>query len=148
MDNAKSGVLFTDQLLDKYNFVAMQLDTFESFSQEFEWQPDTYSAKNDNQELGLAFIFKSMTVNQRKIITEIANHQLQNPTEKGIKIRDLLAKCVENMLATSQKALKEYLNEAKDHKIVQERVDEQGSTWLFMSYPTQLLQKIVDEDLN
>lgn len=32
MDNAKSGVLFTDQLLDKYNFVAIQLDTFESFN--------------------------------------------------------------------------------------------------------------------
>ena len=38
--------------------------------------------------------------------------------EKGIKIRDLLSNCVEKMLATSQKALKEYLLEAKDHKIV------------------------------
>ena len=52
------------------------------------------------------------------------------------------------MLATSQKALKEYLHEAKDHKIVNERVDEQGNTFLYMQYPPQLLEKIVADDLN
>ena len=52
------------------------------------------------------------------------------------------------MLATSQKGLKEYLHEAKDHRIVQERVDDQGSTFLYMQYPAQLLEKIVNEDLN
>lgn len=29
VDNSKAGVLFTDQLLDQYNFVCMQLDTYE-----------------------------------------------------------------------------------------------------------------------
>ena len=76
-----------------------------------------------------------MTENQRKILDEIAKHQLAKPEEKGIRIRDLLGICVENMLATSQKALKEYLLEAKDHKIVQERVDDQGVTFLYMHYP-------------
>ena len=51
------------------------------------------------------------------------------------------------MIATSQKGLKDYLNEAKDHKMVLERVDEQGNTILFMSYPTQVLQKIADNCL-
>jgi len=44
------------------------------------------------------------------------------------------------MLAYSQKMLKEYLNEAKDHKVVQERTDDQGFTYLFMNYPTPTLQ--------
>ena len=48
VDNIKSGVLFTDQLLDQFNFVCVQLDTYEGFVDELEWQPDTYSAKNDN----------------------------------------------------------------------------------------------------
>ena len=48
VDNIKSGVLFTDQLLDQFNFACVQLDTFEGFVHELEWQPDTYSAKNDN----------------------------------------------------------------------------------------------------
>lgn len=68
VDNSKSGVLFTDHLLDQYNFVCLSLDTFEAFQEEFEYQPTIYSAKNDNQELGLAFILKSMTGNQRNII--------------------------------------------------------------------------------
>lgn len=79
VDNIKSGVLFTDALLDQYNFVCVPLHTFEAFEDELEWQPDTYSAKNDNQELGLAFIFKSMTNNQRSILKTIASHQLENP---------------------------------------------------------------------
>ena len=51
------------------------------------------------------------------------------------------------MLAHSTKNLKEYLHEAKDHKIIQERFDETGATVLSMSYPTVLLQKIVDDEL-
>ena len=37
VDNSKSGVLFTDQLLDQYNFVCLSLDTFEVFEDELEW---------------------------------------------------------------------------------------------------------------
>jgi hypothetical protein len=37
VDNSKSGVLFTDQLLDQYNFVCLSLDTFEEFTDELEW---------------------------------------------------------------------------------------------------------------
>lgn len=48
VDNIKSGVLFTDQLLDQFRFVCLQMDTFEDFDDEIEWQPNTYSAKNEN----------------------------------------------------------------------------------------------------
>ena len=48
VDNIKSGVLFTDQLLDQFKFVCLQMDTFEDFDDEIEWQPNTYSAKNEN----------------------------------------------------------------------------------------------------
>lgn len=88
-----------------------------------------------------------MTNNQREIIKQIAKYQLENTDEKGIKQKDLLNRCVENMLAHSTKNLKEYLHEAKDHKIIQERFDETGATVLSMSYPTVLLQKIVDDEL-
>ena len=142
VDNIKSGVLFTDQSLDSYNFVCLQMDTFADYDKEVEHLPPTYSAKNDNQEIGVGFILKSMTENQRKIIKCIAAHQLEQPSEKGIKIRDLLSVCIDKMLATSQKGLKEYLNEARDHKIVQERVDDAGNTYLYMHYPTHMLEKI------
>ena len=59
-----------------------------------------------------------MTKNQREIIKLIAKYQLDNPQEKGIQQRDLLNRCVENMLAHSTKNMKEYLHEAKDHKVI------------------------------
>ena len=147
IDNCKSGVLFTDHQLDMFNFVCIRADTFHPIKDELEWQPTLFSAKNDNQELGLIFIFKSMTKNQREIIKLIAKYMLDNPQEKGIQQRDLLNRCVENMLAHSTKNMKEYLHEAKDHKIIQERFDEQGSTVISMNYPTALLQKIIDDEL-
>ena len=54
---------------------------------------------------------------------------------------------MESMLATTQLTLKEYLHEAKDHNIVKERLDN-GIATLYMQYPEQLLQRIVDGDLN
>ena len=36
------------------------------------------------------------------------------------------------MLATSQKALKEYLHEAKEHKIIYEYMDDGGNTYIGM----------------
>lgn len=51
---------------------------------EQEYQSPLFSFKNDNQEVGLAFVLKSMTSNQRNIIKLIAKYQLDNPQEKGI----------------------------------------------------------------
>jgi len=50
-------------------------------------------------------------------------------------LKDLFNKCVEEMLAHSHKNLKEYLHEAKDHKIVVEKTNEEGNTLLFMPFP-------------
>ena len=58
VDNAKSGVLFTDQSLDCYNFVCLQMDTFESFKdKELQNYGGTYTAKDTSVEMGLSFIF-------------------------------------------------------------------------------------------
>ena len=60
----------------------------------------------------------------------------------------MLNLCVENMLCTNQKGLKDYLAESKSHKIVIERIDEHGYTWLFMPYNPVVLQKIVSDTLD
>lgn len=59
----------------------------------------------------------------------------------------MLALCTDTMLCHDNKQMREYLNEAKDHKVVQERVDESGQTLFFMNYPEMLLEKIVKEML-
>lgn len=50
-------------MLDRFNFYCMQIDTFESYDVELEYYFSLFSTKNDNQEVGLQFILKSMTKN-------------------------------------------------------------------------------------
>ena len=59
----------------------------------------------------------------------------------------LLEESVEQMACTNQKSLKEYLSEAKDHKVVTEKVED-GRTYLYMNFPTSVLEKIVNDTLD
>lgn len=52
------------------------------------------------------------------------------------------------MLCGDSKALKEYLNEAKDHKVVQEYVNDQNHTCFYMPFNEMLLDKIAKNNLN
>ena len=63
-------------------------------------------------------------------------------------MKDLFEKCVEATLAHSNKGLKDYLHEAKDHKIVLERQDLNGNTVLYMPYQPHLLAKIANNKLD
>ena len=86
-----------------------------------------------------------MTTNQQKIVKLIAQYQLEHSEEKGILLKDLFNKCVEDMLAHSHKNLKEYLHEAKDHKIVIEKTNEDGNTMLYMPFGAPILEKIAND---
>lgn len=148
VDNIKAGMLWSEQIVDKLNFMCVEVNTFEDYDIELEYQSPLFSFKNDNQEVGLTFVLKSLTSNQRSIVKLIAQHMLDNPQEKGIAMRELMNKCVENMLATSQKQVKDYLHEAKDHKVVNERTDENGHQIIYMTYPVMLLEKLANDELN
>jgi hypothetical protein len=132
VDHIKAGMLWSEQMLDRFGFIGVEVNTYEDFEYELEYQSPLFSFKNDNQEVGLTFVLKSMTRNQREIIKLIAQHQLNHPQDKGISLKDLLELCVEHMLAFSQKQIKDYLHEAKDHKVILERTDENGHQILYM----------------
>ena len=51
------------------------------------------------------------------------------------------------MLCNNQKALKDYLAEAKDHKVVQEKINDTGYTYLYINYPNLVLEKIINDPL-
>lgn len=75
VDSSKAGILFSEHQLDIFNFVTMRADTFEPTNDEREFATtNLFEEKNESQELGLAFIFKSMTTNNRNIVREIAKY--------------------------------------------------------------------------
>lgn len=85
-----------------------------------------------------------MTETQQKIIKLIARHQLENAEAKGVSMKDLLATCNDEMLAASTKQLKEYLREAREHKVVTETTLPDGQLLLACPYDAMVLQKLID----
>ncbi|CDW82556.1 origin recognition complex subunit 2 [Stylonychia lemnae] len=146
VDHINSGIMWSDSMLDRFNFYASEVNTFEDFDTELEYQSPLFQFKNDNQEVGLLFVFKSMTGNQKKLISIIAQYLLDNPQEKGISYKELMIKCVEQMVCHSNKQMKDGLHEALDHKIVIEKQDDKGHIYLCMNYPVPLLEKIVNDE--
>lgn len=71
---------------------------------------------------------------------------MHSPEEKGIKVKELLNQCVENMLCTSTKEIRELVAEARDHKVIHEKFDERGFMLYFMTYPPTMLEKIISEN--
>ena len=48
MDHIKSSILWSDSMLDRLNFYAYELNTFEDFDVELEFQTHMFTFKNDN----------------------------------------------------------------------------------------------------
>ena len=74
VDNQKAGRIFDEPLLNQYNFCCYKVDTFREFDREKEFMSSLFVEKNENAELGLQFLFKSLTNNQKQIIQLIARH--------------------------------------------------------------------------
>ena len=48
VDHIKSGMLWSEQMLDRFNFIAMEVNTYEDYDIELEYQSPLFSFKNDN----------------------------------------------------------------------------------------------------
>ena len=95
VDHVGANRVWNSGHADKLRLYGLQIDTFEEISLEISYMPPLFLLKNDNPEIGISFILKSMTENQREVIKKIATAQLENPEEKGIRIKELLSLCVE-----------------------------------------------------
>jgi len=48
IDHIKSGMMWSEQMLDRFNFMAIEVNTFEDYDMELEYQSPLFSFKNDN----------------------------------------------------------------------------------------------------
>lgn len=45
LDHIKSGLLFSDQILDQLNVVCVKMDTYREFDQEMQYMPALFTTK-------------------------------------------------------------------------------------------------------
>ena len=129
-------------MLDRYNFVFYQVDTFEEFHLEKSLSTPLFSMKNEREELGLSYVMKSFTEYQVSVMRIIAKFQLDNPHEPGIKEKDLYEECVEQCLLSDIKTMKELLREVRDHKLLFEKEDKDGHSYMYLKLKSNVLEKI------
>jgi hypothetical protein len=48
LDHIKSGILFSDHILDQLNVVCVKMDTYQDFEFEMQYMPGLFTAKNEN----------------------------------------------------------------------------------------------------
>jgi len=48
LDHIKSGLLFSDQILDQLNLACIKMDTYQDFDQEMQYMPDLFTARNES----------------------------------------------------------------------------------------------------
>lgn len=72
LDHFASSRLWNNSQLDKFSFYSLHVDTMMPYDKEMQFQPELFSAKNNNQELGISFILRSMTDKQKKVVKLIA----------------------------------------------------------------------------
>ena len=148
-DTLKPGAFWDDSILDKYNFVFYQVNTYEEFHLEKSLTTPLFSMKNEREELGLSYVLKSFTEYQVSVIRIIAKFQLDNPHEPGIKEKELYEEWVEHwVLSDIKKTLKELLREVRDHKILFEKEDKEGNSYMYLKLKSNILEKIINDQLN
>lgn len=144
VDTLKPGAFWDDSVLDKYNFVFYQVDTFEEYHLEKSLSSPLFSMKNEREELGLSYIIKSFTKTQVEVMKVIAKFQLENPHDLGLKEKEIFDEC----LVPDRKTLIQLLTEVKDHKLLFERTDKDGNTFMYLKLKANILEKIVNNKLN
>jgi hypothetical protein len=65
IDNIKSMYLWDETMMKNYNFVFFEVHSFNEYDIEKEYSTPMFSNKNDMAEVGISFIFKSITQNQK-----------------------------------------------------------------------------------
>jgi hypothetical protein len=48
VDHIKAGMMWSEQMIDRFNLMALQINTFEDYDFELEYQSPLFSFKNDN----------------------------------------------------------------------------------------------------
>ena len=144
IDHLKSSCMFTDEFLDELNAIFFQVSTYEEYDIEKLYAPNLFAASSDLQEIGVEYILKSMTKDQIFVIKAIAKYMLGYPEEPGISISSLYNECCDEINLTATRQLKQYLSEAKDHKLVLERRSEDDQVYLYINHSRSILENILN----
>ncbi|CAG0915209.1 unnamed protein product [Notodromas monacha] len=156
VDNVHYPALFTVSEQEALNFLTVKIHTFEPYLMETRWTGTGVSGSNKKSSRGgikgstafaaLEHLFCSLTRNTKKIFFLLARHQLERSSGgEEITFSEFYQMCRDEMLVTSDAALRNQLVEFVDHEsicFVKRKSD--GQEGLRIPLENSILEKFVE----
>jgi hypothetical protein len=140
-DNLYLNYFWNQTIKDNYSFYFLRFNTFENYDMEISDKNSLTGEKNIKAGMGLVQILKSLTQNQRDMIKLIANEQLAGNGNQ-LSLKNLTNLLINEMIASTQNQVLEYLIEPKDHHLIVERKISTGTVYK-LNLSEEILQKFI-----
>lgn len=127
-DNLYLNYFWNQTIKDNYSFYFLRFNTFENYDMEISDKNSLTGEKNIKAGMGLVQILKSLTQNQRDMIKIIAKEQLAGNGNQ-LSLKHLTNLLINEMIASTQNQVLEYLIEPKDHHLIVERKISTGTVY-------------------
>lgn len=89
-------------------------------------------------------VLSALTVKAQKVFAMLVRHQLDNPRLAGMPFEELYKAARTAFVCSSEKALKQHINEYVDHALVRKRNGAGGKLCYFVDLPRDTMQSILD----
>jgi len=138
-DNLFLNYFWNQTIKDNYSFYFLRYNTFQNYDMEINDKNSLTGEKNIKAGIGLVQILKSLTQNQRDMIKLIAKEQLAG-RGNSLSLKHLTKLLIDEMIASTQNQVLEYLIEPKDHHLIVERKISTGTVFK-LNLTEEILQK-------
>jgi len=150
VDHLNAGNLWGVSIKSRFNWIWHNVTTYEEHITEMSFQELLIRGSDASDSTGvvslqsLRYVLSSMTENAREIFKLLALHQLDNSRENGLPYRLLYDKCRQKLLVSTESALKAYLSEFHDHKVILSRRTDESMVFFIPSTLSVLKQLMED----
>ena len=127
---------------DRFSWVWHEASTFAPYHAEAVYEMPVPGQSADIAARGIGFVLRSLTPNHRDILRMLAEHQAADSSSPGLSFDHFYNKCREQMLVTTDAALRNHLTEMRDHLLVHERRGTDGKEYLYVQQPAMCLQEL------
>lgn len=145
IDNPHLALLWSLSTVEAFNFLYAECPTYEEYYEELKWVKEPMEVfpkgAKSNEIRGIKLILNSMTNTHKRILQLLAS-TLHTQSLTGISLKQFFTLCREETLVSSEKQLKEYLIEAKDHELIDQRKNRKGQVTLSFRLPEEVVRLI------
>lgn len=147
IDHVNAPLLWDKKMVHtQFNWCWYHVPTFAAYKVEGVFHPLILASGGGGQTRRTAIIvLQSLTPNAQSVFKVLAEHQLANEKEEGMRINTLYTKCRERFLVSSQVTLNSHLTEFRDHELVKTRRHSDGQDCIYIPMASDALEKLLQE---